>query len=248
MGECFLHGNGAQPGINIKIVGGTIQPSTATDNTIWVNTDANVSGCIISPTKPQDITTGMVWLESANAGSEVYIGNSSKVLLHISGCYLYKESVWTPVDGMLYSSESWKAIDTTTYLIKNGDMAMVFNVTDNVGIVQNTGCVEIYGKSGYGLARVDDIDLTDKTTITVEGIFDTTVAYDSGIQAAAFYIGIWEKTDTSNKAKACVYYRGDGKGSVTSFVLDVKNFIGAYKVGISTVANKHEKITKFEIK
>lgn len=61
-----LYGFGASggTGVNFKIVGGTTQPTTARENTIWVNTDTAISGWAFSASAPAEPVEGMVWLQT----------------------------------------------------------------------------------------------------------------------------------------------------------------------------------------
>ena len=48
--------------LNFEIVGGTTEPTNSTDNTIWVNTDTEISSWAFSATEPSNPTEGMVWI------------------------------------------------------------------------------------------------------------------------------------------------------------------------------------------
>lgn len=45
-------GGGSAAGLNFKVVGGTTQPSNPSENTIWVNTDKEITGWIFSAKNP----------------------------------------------------------------------------------------------------------------------------------------------------------------------------------------------------
>ena len=52
MGTCFLYGNGGGSDLNFKVVGGTTKPSSPSANTIWVNTDTEITGWSLSSSDP----------------------------------------------------------------------------------------------------------------------------------------------------------------------------------------------------
>lgn len=47
-----IAGSGSGAGLNFKVVGGTTQPSNPSENTIWVNTDKEITGWIFSAKNP----------------------------------------------------------------------------------------------------------------------------------------------------------------------------------------------------
>lgn len=52
MGGGGTAGSGSGAGLNFKIVGGTTQPANPSENTIWVNTDADITGWMFSAKNP----------------------------------------------------------------------------------------------------------------------------------------------------------------------------------------------------
>lgn len=52
MGGGGTAGSGSGAGLNFKIVGGTTQPANPSENTIWVNTDADITGWMFSAKTP----------------------------------------------------------------------------------------------------------------------------------------------------------------------------------------------------
>ena len=53
---------GGGGGLNFKVVGGTSQPVNPKENTIWVNTETEISGWAFSATEPGSPVEGMVWI------------------------------------------------------------------------------------------------------------------------------------------------------------------------------------------
>ena len=48
--------------LNFKVVGGTTEPQNPIENTIWVNTDVEITGWLFSITEPEEPVEGMVWI------------------------------------------------------------------------------------------------------------------------------------------------------------------------------------------
>jgi hypothetical protein len=53
MGKGFKHGGGGGSDLNFKVVGGTSAPSSPKENTIWVNTNTEISSWDFSATQPR---------------------------------------------------------------------------------------------------------------------------------------------------------------------------------------------------
>ena len=62
-------------GLDLKVIGGTTQPSNPTENTIWVNTDTPINGYAFSATNPSSLFHDEIYTaEGATAGA--YINSS----------------------------------------------------------------------------------------------------------------------------------------------------------------------------
>lgn len=229
-------------GLNLKVVGGTTQPTNPRENTIWVSTTTAITGYALSPTQPETGAEGLVWLKTADTGVEINVGRKNAVLLHLASGMLYSGGTWQMADAYVYVSEAWIKLDTAVYMIKDGVLQTTFNVTDGASLTQRDGYVQFKGDTtGYFAAWVDDIDLTNKSIVSINGTFDI------GSISKGFCIAIWAPgtIDISyDKAKAfALYHEG-----VTNAELDVTNYTGTYTVGITSVSTHTQKITGLVVK
>ena len=55
--------------LNFKIIGGTEQPENPMENTIWVDTDVDITGWEFSTTEPANPVPGMVWIYHSTTSS-----------------------------------------------------------------------------------------------------------------------------------------------------------------------------------
>lgn len=67
MGECIIYGNGGSNPLNFKVVGGTSAHSSPKANTIWVNTDQNITKWYFDTEEPnvydiQNYSDGDPWI------------------------------------------------------------------------------------------------------------------------------------------------------------------------------------------
>ena len=123
MGTCFLYGNGGSSGapLNFKVVGGTIQPGSPAENTIWVNTDTTITSWVFNSSQPENLTEGLVWIETKPGGTVVF--NALKE----NGIYVYPFLVrqyvtdqWTTHDAFIYQNGTWVQFSKKRFYILNG--------------------------------------------------------------------------------------------------------------------------------
>ena len=187
MAKGFKHGAGGVSALNFNVVGGTSQPVNPKENTIWVNTQTEISGWVFSATEPKSPVEGTVW---------IYTGLSSTVefnALKKNGIQVYPISAkqyvggaWVPVTAQAYQDGAWK--EWITYLYNNGD-----ECTDLTGgweatatkpsgsgstatkptVKKDTNSITVSLTSGYEnyrvgyLATAKSIDLTNYSKITI---------------------------------------------------------------------------------
>lgn len=78
MGNCFLHGNGRSVSageynsFTLNVIGSLTSPAQASQNTIWLITDKELTGIVMSGTEPEILAEGEVWISiSDNAPSKI---------------------------------------------------------------------------------------------------------------------------------------------------------------------------------
>lgn len=109
MGEVALDGFGSGgAGVNFKIVGGTTQPTTARENTIWVNTDTAISGWAFSASAPAEPAEGMVWLQTGTYSNvEFNALRKNGIQVYPLAAKQYINSAWVEKTAYSYQGGSW---------------------------------------------------------------------------------------------------------------------------------------------
>ena len=106
--------------LNFEVVGGTEQPGSPSENTIWINTAAEITGWVFSATEPETPTEGMLWIFNAS-DSSVSFNALKKNEIHL--CPLaarqYIGGAWEKKTGKSYQGGEWK--DWVTFLYNTGD-------------------------------------------------------------------------------------------------------------------------------
>ena len=102
--------------LNFTVVGGTIQPSSPAENTIWINTGKTITGVTMSAVSPSTLADGEVWIRLMDSGSasvSVISGASiivkaGAVVQNVSGvlvgrnAQIYQNGVWTDMVSWAY--------------------------------------------------------------------------------------------------------------------------------------------------
>lgn len=107
MGIGFKHGSSTQA-LNFKVVGGTEAPKNPKENTIWVNTDAKITGYVFAAAQPEAPTEGMIWI-FISVDSTVPFNALKKNDIQVYPMYAkqYIGDAWADVTAMSYQGGAW---------------------------------------------------------------------------------------------------------------------------------------------
>ena len=119
MADCFIlrRGGGGSGGLNFEVVGGTTQPTSPKENTIWVNTSTAITSWVFSTEQPTSPASGMVWLATSNTSASEF-NALKKNDLRVYPAYIkqYVNGSWVVKDAEIYQNSSWKRLwDGTIY-------------------------------------------------------------------------------------------------------------------------------------
>ena len=99
-------GGGAN--LNFKIVGGTTQLATAKENTIWVNTDVEITEWAFSPTASTGVE-GMVWIQTATLSKAPFNAlKKNSIMVYPVKCAQYVNGAWVEKEAKTYQDGEWK--------------------------------------------------------------------------------------------------------------------------------------------
>lgn len=122
MAKGFKHGASSSTSLNFKVVGGTTEPASPKENTIWVNTDTPITDWYFSATQPENMEEGDVWFP---------VGTSSPVAfdaLKKQNIMVYPQLAQQYVGGTLvnkvaktYQGGEWVDLWDGTALFSNGN-------------------------------------------------------------------------------------------------------------------------------
>lgn len=124
MAKGFKHGAGGTDALNFKVVGGTEQPGNPKENTIWVNTETDISGWVFSPEEPAEPSGGLVWIGLGMASPAPF--NALKkggLYCFPASCRQYAGGAWVNADAYLWKDGAWVQFGSalSPYFYQDGD-------------------------------------------------------------------------------------------------------------------------------
>lgn len=226
---------GGSNSLNFKIVGGTSAPASPKENTIWVNTDTEITGWIFSATEPEALAEGMVWISTGvSSSAEFNALKSNTIEVYPISTKQYVSGAWVDKAAKIYKSGLWT--DWATYLYNEGDECT--DITSGWSFLNPVGGGYTLG-SGVKAAGEIQLSATNYTAVS---------AYPSRkIDLTNYSQLIVEVTDISFTGGGSVQF---AVSDTTSFVnnsvaelklplsvgehtLDVSHLTGYYYIGVS---------------
>lgn len=95
--------------LNFEVVGGTEQPTNPKENTIWVETDQEITGWTFSATEPTEPADGMVWFTVTASPTPIFNALKKNTLnVYANKCRQYSNDSWTACEAKIYINEEWR--------------------------------------------------------------------------------------------------------------------------------------------
>ena len=246
MGKCFLHGNGGANPLNFKVVGGTTAPANPKENTIWVNTDAEITSWIFSAAEPTGLVEGMVWISVGVSSSAEF--NAMKK----NGIQVYPLTAKQYVSGALvdktaksYQGGEWVEwfYGKLYYLGQECVPMLVSGSMANPGQKANYKEDRIVfscpanGWLNYGTK--EPIDLTDFKSATIDFIWKTPTNTSLSLRIVSAY--------GSGGGSGVIAKMDDNTSQFGYITVDLSGVSGKYYViiAISSTSNASVDILKF---
>lgn len=108
--------NAGGAALNFKVVGGTAQPETAQENTIWVDTDTTITGWTFSAAEPAEPSEGMVWIVTgATAAAQFNALKTNSITVYPLLARQYVSGAWADKTAKSYQGGEW--VDWFFYII-----------------------------------------------------------------------------------------------------------------------------------
>ena len=104
-----MGGSGGSGGAELMIVGGTTRPEKATQNTIWIDTDVEITSDVLSATEPANPVEGMAWIaigDSSGIKMSSPVGGEWITVYTISAKQ-YVGGAWVDKTAKIYQGGEW---------------------------------------------------------------------------------------------------------------------------------------------
>ena len=140
MGTTFLYGNGGGGAIlNFKVVGGTTQPENPGENTIWINTDTEITSWEFSTDTPGSPAAGMVWIKTGFGSATPFNAlKKNEVRVYPFSAHQYLDGVLADKTAMIYADGIWSPFHPPKeYVIQNGVIDMTAHPHSQVNEMNN---------------------------------------------------------------------------------------------------------------
>ena len=170
MAKGFKSGVSSLPA-GLKIVGNP-RPSFPKEGNVWVNTDTEITGYVLSATQPENPTAGMLWIKISDSSS-IKVGTplgKDYITIMLNNVSQYVDGAWVSVEAMSFQNGVW--VDWITYIIKNGVISSKFELVtirtvNPFALEQHDDYLRMYdtdgGSNGYGISK--GVDVTDISKI-----------------------------------------------------------------------------------
>lgn len=241
-----VSGGGGSGGLNFRVVGGTTAPASPKENTIWVNTDVDITSWAFDAEEPGPAETGMVWFVTGTSSRVAFNAlKKNAIQIYPLVAKQYVSGQWAGVDVEVFQNDAWVVLPAFDgYLFNYGSVNEEVTggwVTKNVPHAaghggyptvasQSDGSVLIYTgteKSGIYVTK-NKIDLSNYSTITFTGY-----TYDNNGYGRAG-LKVWSdigRLQTDNVVAS--FYKNSA--TVATHTIDVSSLIGSYYIGFTVV-------------
>lgn len=180
-----LGSSGGGTSLNFKVIGNP-QPETAKDNTIWVDTDAEITSWVFSATQPETAAEGMVWISTGTSSAvEFNALKKNGIMVYPIAAKQYVSGAWVDKTAKSYQNGKWVEWVPQNYLFYYGRQRYAwqtrgwtmsqygFSAKTPTATENSDGSVTIsmsYSSTKYsGVYEIaEDFDLTNYNTLTID--------------------------------------------------------------------------------
>lgn len=172
-----IGGSGGGTSLNFKVVGNP-EPANPSENTIWVNTDVDITSWVFSAMEPETPAAGMVWITTGKTSTAPFNAlKKNNITVYPISAKQYVGGAWVDKEAKSYQNGAW-ADWWNGHLYEYGNLHEQFTggwTSDgyraykyNTASQFNTDNIYILGKNGGptgGVGTVNKIDLSSYTKL-----------------------------------------------------------------------------------
>jgi hypothetical protein len=103
----FNAGGAGGGGLNFAVVGNP-QPVSPKENTIWIDTDEEITGYVFDTTQPEDAAEGMVWISTGVASATPFNAlKKNKMIVNPLTAQQFTNGAWVDKVAKIYQGGNW---------------------------------------------------------------------------------------------------------------------------------------------
>jgi hypothetical protein len=211
--------------LNFEVVGGTTEPSSASENTIWVNTSTNITSYVFSVTQPTG-SNGMVWFQTDTSSTVEFDAlKENNIQIYPISAKQYISGAWVDVPAKSYQGGEWVSWITDLVLLDANGVHSKFSAKGT----DNQYCSVSVGSNSISLVA----NGLNETTYNAWGAFDnkydlthySTITFTvTGASIAGAKFGASQSTSYANFV-ASKSFGGNGTHTV-----DISELKGEYYI------------------
>lgn len=225
-------------GLNFKIVGGTAQPASPKENTIWINTDLEITGWAFDTESPNYLSTGGIWLKTAqNGNAKMNIVKKNTIFVSFLYAFQWNGTAFVSKKAKLYANGKWVEMGAIFYA--DGVQVVPWEVkrkSNGEAIFGNTH-ISLRATSnaldmGVTIGTVNPVNFNDIDSI----VFNATTI--SRTAEAPFTTTFVIADDLAYRRPNIAEFNNIARLNVTTantkenFVIDTRNITGNHFIGI----------------
>lgn len=160
--EAITTGGG---GLNFTVVGGTTEPTDPAENTVWVDTNTDITGWEFGFDQPDTSTAGFVWIKSSPSSPMQFNAISENaIILKIATAYQLIGGTWELMPTKVYTGGEW--LDDYG-VIYDGTWRSPYSFAENDLLDNNANPIE-WTVSQSSRAVIYNVDFTDFDTLEID--------------------------------------------------------------------------------
>lgn len=122
----FNMSGGGGAALNFKVMGGTAEPSNPAENTIWIDTDAKITGWLFSSHQPENPAEGMVWISTSTSSTAPFNALKKNVIMvYPLSAKQYVNGAWVNKTAKTYQGGKW--VDWIVYVVPSNTFSWFSN-------------------------------------------------------------------------------------------------------------------------
>ena len=118
--EGFVSTIEAIAAISFHIIGSLTRPANPKNNTIWINTDQEITDWSFSPSEPISPFEGLLWFETIQASVLGFNAlDNHELMIYPITVFQYLSGAWEQKTFMMYQNDTW--VEMNTYLLRGSN-------------------------------------------------------------------------------------------------------------------------------